>query len=92
MAEADTIKKVRGRFSCSASYDASETQVAKIYSGHPKHAAKEKATELAALLAVISYQPENVTSLNEVLKEAFFEHLNDLGAQVLVLTELVAEL
>jgi hypothetical protein len=92
MAEADNIKQICRRFSCSASYDANETQVAKIYSEHPKHAAKEKAAELAALLSVISCDPENVNSLNEVLKDAFFAHLSDLGAQVLVLTELAAEL
>jgi hypothetical protein len=91
MAEADNIKQICERFGNSATYDTRHTQVAQNYSGHPKYAARRKAMELAALLSVMHSDPENVTSLNEVLKDAFFEHLNDLGAQVLALTELVAE-
>lgn len=91
MAEADNISQVSERFGCSVHYDRGETWVGKTYLDAPKHVARQKALELAALLSVLSFDPENVTSLNEELQGAFFGHLDDLGHQVRALTELVAK-
>lgn len=91
MAEADNISQVAERFSGSVYYDKRETRVGNTYMEHPKHVARQKALELSALLSVLSFDPENVTSLNEDLKGAFFGHLDELAHQVLALTELAAK-
>lgn len=91
MAEADPIRVNRSQteFGSCVRYCNGETQVANVYLDQPKAVATQKALELAALLSVLSYEPENVTSLNENLRNAFFGHLDELGHQVLALTELV---
>jgi len=91
MAEADNIMQICERFNSTVRYDTRETHVSNRYFEPPKQVAHNKALELAALLSVISCEPENVTSLTDKLRCAFFDHLNDLGQQVLALTELVAE-
>ena len=50
MAEADNISQVSERFGCSVHYDRGETWVGKTYLDAPKHVARQKALELAALL------------------------------------------